>query len=372
MPPKTLQIKCLIWPAYGAELSTGMDFYVDSLRSGGCYEFHLPNFGIDLPELTPQNSTPADSKPVQMNYAAYNMRITKKMLQVLDKYRNKKHPGLFEAFLSRWIYIGKESVFEITPGDLKLASDLSKTSGTLEKTRDAGVGFLASYLAQNPNIPNGHFEWQRLGAQDYAREAMAASYCRDFGELVQTAVRLEEEGHIKLRKYGDEGRIAVKVTPKLLDAYGAPASVGANNECFVAMSFAKELKLDVLYDAIRLGAERAGYRAVRVDRVEHINKIDDEIIARIRGAKFVIADLTGQNQGVYYEAGFAHGEQRKIIYTCESAEMKKVHFDINHYNILTWEEAQLRGDGKEGLARRLQNRIEAVFGKGNYKPDEQE
>ena len=46
---------------------------------------------------------------------------------------------------------------------------------------------------------------------------------------------------------------------------------------------------------------------MRIDRHEHVNKIDDEIIAEIRRARFVVADFTHGDTGgrgsVYYEAG---------------------------------------------------------------------
>ena len=36
----------------------------------------------------------------------------------------------------------------------------------------------------------------------------------------------------------------------------------------------------------------AGYEPVRIDQQEHVNKIDDEIIAEIHRARFVVADFT--------------------------------------------------------------------------------
>ena len=70
----------------------------------------------------------------------------------------------------------------------------------------------------------------------------------------------------------------------------------------------------------RPAIKAAGYKAIRIDRKEHLNKIDDEIIAEIRRARFLVADFTqgkaGQRGGVYYEAGFAHGLNIPVVFTC--------------------------------------------------------
>ena len=55
------------------------------------------------------------------------------------------------------------------------------------------------------------------------------------------------------------------------------------------------------------GILEAGYDPVRIDHIEHINRIDDEIIAQINASRFVVADFTGHRGGVYFEAGYALG-----------------------------------------------------------------
>ena len=53
----------------------------------------------------------------------------------------------------------------------------------------------------------------------------------------------------------------------------------------------------------------------------------------MRGARFVIADLSHDNNGAYFEAGFAEGIGLPVVYTCEvkKFEAKKTHFDTNQY-----------------------------------------
>ena len=116
-------------------------------------------------------------------------------------------------------------------------------------------------------------------------------------------------------------------------------------------------------NGIESGILAAGYKPVRIDRVEHNNRIDDEIIAGIRRSKFLVADFTGQRGGVYFEAGFALGLSMPVIWLCKKSECdeNKIHFDIRQYNFILWEDDKL-GD----LKTALQNRIEATIGRGSY------
>jgi hypothetical protein len=70
--------------------------------------------------------------------------------------------------------------------------------------------------------------------------------------------------------------------------------------------------------AIEAAVTRAGYRPMRIDGHEYIGGIMDEIIARIRESRFVVADLTHNRGGVYYEAGFAFGLGIPVIPTCRN------------------------------------------------------
>jgi hypothetical protein len=124
--------------------------------------------------------------------------------------------------------------------------------------------------------------------------------------------------------------------------------------CFVAMSFNKALD-PIFYDFIRPAAKECDYDAFRVDQKEHNGKITDEIIAGIRSARFVIADFTEQKGGVYYEAGFAAGLDRPVIYTCRRDDIDNCHFDTRDYNHITWETP-------EELQTKLVNRIKATIG----------
>ncbi len=137
-----------------------------------------------------------------------------------------------------------------------------------------------------------------------------------------------------------------------------------SSQAFVAMWFDESMN-EAYENGIASGVQDAGYEPVRIDRKDFNGKIDDEIIAEIRRSRFVVADFTqgesGARGGVYYEAGFAHGLDIPVIFTCREDGCKDVHFDTNHYNHIFWSDS-------EDLRARLSKRISAVIGDGPNKP----
>jgi hypothetical protein len=130
----------------------------------------------------------------------------------------------------------------------------------------------------------------------------------------------------------------------------------ATSQAFLAMWF--DPQMTVAYEqGFRIGIEGAGYKALRIDRKDHDRKIDDEIVAEIRRSAFVVADFSGHRGGVYYEAGFAHGLGRRVIFTCCRDEIDKIHFDVRQYNTILWQ-------SPDEVVAPLQNRILALFGAG--------
>lgn len=210
------------------------------------------------------------------------------------------------------------------------------------------------YLAEktpNPGIP---VEIRSLGI-----EALLQTH---YPGLVDMIVKyLNDEGLIvyNLRPDALLPNI-VALTPKgIMQSEEWGRGYTASTQGFVAMWFSDEMTVAWemgFYPAI----DKAGYTPRRIDKKEHVNKICDEIIAEIRRSRFVVADFTGQRDGVYYEAGYASGQGIPVIWTCRKDELSKLHFDIRQYNCIDW-------TTPEELARRLEVRIEAVIGEGPHK-----
>lgn len=183
---------------------------------------------------------------------------------------------------------------------------------------------------------------------------VAASYSWDRDEMQVLWQLLMGRGWMK--KVYNRGPTVMVTARGYMAAEELTAKRGRSEEVFVAMSFSTDMTL--AYDnGLRLGIEHAGYVPIRVDRTEHVNRIDDEIIARIRRSAFVVADFTDQKRGVYFEAGFALGLNLPVIWTCRRDDISELHFDVRQYNCIDWTD-------EADLARRLQLRIEAIVGRG--------
>jgi hypothetical protein len=149
----------------------------------------------------------------------------------------------------------------------------------------------------------------------------------------------------------------VKISAKGLLAAEALSAQGSNSlQGFVGMSFDNNLR-EAWISGFDPAIRSAGYQPVRIDAKEYVGGITDEIMAEIRRSRFVVADYTGQKNGVYFEAGFALGLGLVVIPTCRADEIAGLHFDIRHLNTLTW------NDPAE-LSDLLANRIRAVLGAG--------
>ncbi|MCH7808580.1 MAG: hypothetical protein IIB60_05095 [Planctomycetes bacterium] len=108
----------------------------------------------------------------------------------------------------------------------------------------------------------------------------------------------------------------------------------AKNPVFVAMWFGgdkqqKEM-LSLFEGALEPAINDAGYHAKRADTDEHNEQIIDRIVTDIRRAPFVVAELTDNNPGVYYEAGLAQGQNKTVIY-CAPRGHEEAHFDVRGY-----------------------------------------
>jgi nucleoside 2-deoxyribosyltransferase len=118
--------------------------------------------------------------------------------------------------------------------------------------------------------------------------------------------------------------------------------------------------VDFIFDnVISVVLAKHNFKAVPVKYVLQNDSIPDEIIAQIKACRFAIVDLTGQNNGVYFELGYAKGLGRDVILTCRDNDFDNRHFDIKHINTVKWgiSEKEI-----EQFAYSLSAQIEATIG----------
>ena len=145
--------------------------------------------------------------------------------------------------------------------------------------------------------------------------------------------------------------VVLTLTPKgysRVDSIQKALSYG--NNALVAMKFGDDTKL--LRESIRKGIQKSGFNAVFIDEVQHNDFITPELLNYIRGSKFVVVDLTHQNNGAYFEEGYAMGLGKPVIQLCQ--QDTKLHFDIAQKNTIIW-------NTEDDIPERLCNRIKATI-----------
>jgi len=126
--------------------------------------------------------------------------------------------------------------------------------------------------------------------------------------------------------------------------------IAVSRVAFMAMQFGDATLENVVEKYFMPAVAKAGFELHRVTEGQGAGLIDNQIRAKIRAARFVVADLSHDNNGAYFEAGFGEGLGLPVIYTCEAEKFKekKTHFDTNHMVTIPWDITDL-----EGAARRL-------------------
>lgn len=97
-----------------------------------------------------------------------------------------------------------------------------------------------------------------------------------------------------------------------------------SNKVFIAMQFRPVESYALPYTEVRDKAIKPAVevasnnklRAFTVDEEEHNDYITDKMIAEIKTSRVLIADLTHNNNGAYWEAGYAKGLGKEVIHIC--------------------------------------------------------
>lgn len=119
---------------------------------------------------------------------------------------------------------------------------------------------------------------------------------------------------------------------------------------FIAMWYDDSMKK--AKGQIMSAIKSCGYEPVIMNSKEYNGQIVPEMFKEIEESKFVVADLTGNRGGVYYEAGYAVAKNKELILCCRHGE--EIHFDVAQINIIFWENEQ-------ELRAKLIRRIEATI-----------
>ena len=108
--------------------------------------------------------------------------------------------------------------------------------------------------------------------------------------------------------------------------------------------------VDTIRAGIKAGIEASNNKPYFLDQDVFNGNITSKMLEEIAACKFLIADFTTQNAGVYYEAGYAKALGKTVIHTCKKDDFNTLHFDIKQYQTVRW-------DNEEDLKNELYNQI---------------
>ncbi len=217
--------------------------------------------------------------------------------------------------------------------ELLRSSDLPSPSGLIDN--------LIIHMGQRSDGPGAELRLEALeiqavlGALDERGVNWATKHAFDEGYL--SGIRTEMSG----------GTVAIpnaSLTPKGWQRYEELQSAATESRlAFMAMKFGDPVLDTVFAGTFKVAAKRAGYDLRKLDEEPQAGLIDDRLRLEIRRSRFTVADLTHGNRGAYWEAGYAEGLGRPVIYTCrtdvfaDKTHEDHPHFDTNHRLMVLWD-----------------------------------
>ncbi|MEZ4814320.1 MAG: hypothetical protein R3A80_03825 [Bdellovibrionota bacterium] len=225
-------------------------------------------------------------------------------------------------------------------------------------------------------------------ARNLGKQEAFALFTVDNKDLIETGIVSRTEAGIILGHLKDKRLINFTVDGKIknytqlsifLDTYKINITVDGwnslrilnteknNNKVFIATAFnwpeSDETRIEAIA-AIKRACLRLGYVADTVSQ-NHTGNITDKIISEIKSCKFLIAEFTYHNRGVYFESGYARGLGKEVFHVVmdgftEQApefdkENKRIHFDLAQVIFRKWKRA-------DELENELYDWIKALVG----------
>ena len=219
------------------------------------------------------------------------------------------------------------------------------------------------------SLPDG-FYTNNVGNIAILSAASQTAVIEAYNEIRDWNNKLQKHWREKI-VYGPANQVPETLTSAVVGAMEALkqdpiVETDSSRDVFVAMWFDDSMD-EAWRNGFKAAIEETGYEPVRVDERHHNNFIEAEIIDCIRNAKFLVADFTSSTYedpngnriscprgGVYYEAGFAHGLGKDVIFSCHIDQFDGVHFDTSHRNHILWRTpAELRTTLRERIVETI-------------------
>lgn len=159
------------------------------------------------------------------------------------------------------------------------------------------------------------------------------------GGLNMITEQLTKKGFIKHDPFPKDGLAAFRLTFEGWGEYERLRRVSVDSKvAFMAMGYGNRAVDRIVTEHFVPAVRDAGFDLFRLDQRPRSGLIDARLRVEIRAARFLVCDLTDDNRGAYWEAGFAEGLGKPVFYTCEKSkfESAKTHFDTEHMFTVVW------------------------------------
>jgi hypothetical protein len=282
--------RCAVCDSLSNQRSSGLYIIVDCKR---CGDFQISRDAIDdigLPYNTPKEQAPASYIIRKMQAPRTRPILTRAFFGSLN---NQSLPSPAEASDNLITWLAEQA--DGMPGaTIKISYDDPALQAIVGVVDPAAIGWIAHNLKSKGLLILGSQQGQTtLGT-------LTIDGWQKFEEL--------KRAHISSRYAFFARRFNNFELDKAFEECLRPAVEATGSE-------------------LRIATQRAGL----VDAV-----IEDEI----RRCRFLVADLSDDNAGAYWEAGFAEGLGKPVIYVCcakKDGVLKETHFDANHRNTVRWD-----------------------------------
>ncbi len=267
-----------------------------------------------------------------------SFRIDLDLVEDLDSYE-RQSPGSRIRF-SHYIRRMKRDISPQSPpytqSDFDFAIEKYVASSLSEQFDDALLAL--SELAKTPSVSYA------LAMEDI--QSVVRAYDRE--DVFYLLRHLHSEGYVENYSHASENSVDGLVQHKgqitfkgWLRVEELKQSKPSSRDAFMAMKFGDAELNQFLNEVIRPGVAKTGFRLMKLDDEPKAGLIDDRMRLQIKSSRFLLADLSHGNKGAYWEAGYAEGLGKPVIYLCKQAvfddEKSRPHFDTNHHLTVTWD-----------------------------------
>lgn len=180
-----------------------------------------------------------------------------------------------------------------------------------------------------------------LGSLSPSFHAEVGSVRREFAH--DLLFELVESRKIKANDVSDSSgfdAMDVRLTLNGWELYDAERSGKvAGNYGFIALKFGDSVLDPFLQQHIKPAINSIGMELRDMRDTAQAGIIDNLMRMQIRDSAFVLVDLTHDNSGAYWEAGYAEGLGKPVLYICEKSKFNAVrtHFDTSHSTTVVWD-----------------------------------